>query len=112
MESSRMHAHEVNAANMPNYQPHQRSLPPPQLLLTELNPADIIVGVMLEDGFAPEEEVRSCGTMRETCPHCTGSHLQMVLRQKAVKLAHLFCPQCTRCYHACYEDGSPALALG
>ncbi len=86
-------------------------LPPPLLILTELNPMAIIEGVMLDDGFKADDEVVSCGQMRETCPHCTSTHLQLVLRQKAVKLAHLFCPNCTRCYHASYEDGSPALAL-
>lgn len=87
------------------------ALPQPVLILTELNPVAIIEGVMLDDGFKAEEEVISCGQMRETCPHCHDTHLQLVLRQKAVKLSHLFCPNCTRCYHAAYEDGSPALAL-
>ncbi len=86
-------------------------LPPPVLVLTELNPAAIIEGVVLDDGFKAADEVISCGQMRETCPHCVNTHLQLVLRQKSVKLAHLFCPSCTRCYHASYEDGSPALAL-
>lgn len=88
-----------------------RNLAPPLLILTELDPAVIIEGKMLDDGFLAEGDIITCGTMRETCPHCTDVHLQLVLRQKTVKVAHLFCPQCTRCYHASYEDGSPALAL-
>ncbi len=86
-------------------------LMPPVLVLAELNPASIIEGVMLDDGFKPDEEVMTCGAMRETCPHCPEQHLQLVLRQRTVKVAHLFCPHCTRCYHASYQDGSPALSL-
>ncbi|WP_338848151.1 hypothetical protein V8J88_04845 [Massilia sp. W12] len=86
-------------------------LMPPVLVLTELNPANIIEGVMRDDGFQTEDEIQTCGAMRETCPYCEDQHLLLVLRQRSVKVAHLFCPQCTRCYHASYQDGSPALAL-
>ena len=100
-------AHENHAV----HQPDLRELSPPVLILTELNPLNIIEGELRADGFHPEEEITTCGAMRETCQFCEDQHLQLVLRQKAVKVAHLFCPQCTRCYHASYQDGSPALAL-
>lgn len=103
----------TNLAGASHRKHEQRNpeLSAPLLVLTELNPASIIEGVMLENGLQTEDEIATCGAMRETCLHCEGQHLQLVLRQKAVKVAHLFCPQCTRCYHASYQDGSPALVL-
>lgn len=88
-----------------------QGLTPPTLILTELNPLNIIEGQLTEEGLLATEEITTCGAMRETCPFCEDEHLQLVLRQKAVKVAHLFCKKCTRCFHASYQDGSPALAL-
>ena len=47
---------------------------------------------------------------QEPCPICEEGHLQLVLRQKNVRVAHLFCIECTRCFGAFLPDGSPALA--
>lgn len=80
----------------------------PALTLVELDPATIVCG----EAFAAmylAEDVRTCGEMRETCPHCKGVHLHLVLRQKDVRVAHLFCAGCTRCYDACFSDGASAL---
>lgn len=84
--------------------------PPPMLTLLELDPACVIEGERTDQGYlAPDPG--TFGAMRETCPACQDVNLQLVLRQERVKLAHLFCPQCTRCYDARYPDGSPALSL-
>ncbi len=83
---------------------------PPVLTLMELDPALVIDGQRVEEGFLAPDPGLS-GAMRETCPACGDVHLQLVLRQRQVKLAHLFCPQCTRCFDARYPDGSPALTL-
>ena len=83
---------------------------PPVLTLLELDPALVIDGQRVDAGLlAPDPGM--FGAMRETCPFCEDVHLQLVLRQHQVKLAHLFCPQCTRCFDARYADGSPALSL-
>lgn len=83
---------------------------PPMLTLMELDPTLVLDGKRVEQGFlAPDPGL--FGAMRETCPSCGDVHLQLVLRQQQVKLAHLFCPQCTRCFDARYPDGSPALTL-
>lgn len=59
------------------------------------------------DGDLPEG-VHASGSVRETCPHCR-AHLQLVLRQEAVRLAHLFCEHCVACFDAHYPDGRCAL---
>ena len=82
----------------------------PTLFLLELDPADVVDGVRLDYGYV-SEDISTCGTMRETCPACGGAHLQLVLRQKNVRLAHLFCQSCTRCFDARLADGSPALSI-
>jgi hypothetical protein len=80
------------------------------LTLLELDPARVIEGERTGEGYlAPDPNM--FGAMRETCPVCQDVNLQLILRQDRVKLAHLFCPQCTRCYDARYPDGSPALSL-
>lgn len=82
----------------------------PALILVELNPADIVDGVRLDYGYV-SEGISACGVTRETCPACEGAHLQLVLRQKNVRLAHLFCSSCTRCFDARLANGSSALSL-
>ena len=57
------------------------------------------------------DQVFSAGPMRELCPHCMSNHLNLVLRQKRVQYAHLFCECCNRCFEAKYPDGSSALDL-
>lgn len=56
-------------------------------------------------------KVRSSGPVRETCPHCAGRHLLLVLRQDCVRLAHLFCDQCNTCFDAHYPNGKCALTI-
>jgi len=80
----------------------------PALILMELDPSVVVAGERLGDIYIADE-VSTHGKMRETCPVCTGRHLQLVLRQKEVRIAHLFCVQCTRCFDACLADGSSAL---
>ena len=80
------------------------------LTLIGLNPSAVVDGVQVPGGYLASE-VTFAGPMREVCPVCYDTHLQLVLRQKFVKRPHMFCPQCTRCFDACYADGSTALAL-
>lgn len=83
---------------------------PPILTLLELDPSLVIEGKRVDQGYlAPDPGL--FGAMRETCPACRDVNLQLVLRQQRVKLAHLFCPQCTRCFDARYPDGSAALSI-
>ncbi|MCG2585731.1 phage terminase large subunit family protein [Massilia sp. TS11] len=81
--------------------------PAPPLILHELAPASVI--------DLPDSELvchlTTFGSSRETCPHCSGRHLQLVLRQENVRQAHLLCPGCGRCFDASYPDGQPALCL-
>ncbi len=78
------------------------------LYLVQLDPQAVVDGVRYDDTYLADE-IRTCGTMRETCPVCAEGHLQLVLRQKNVRVPHLFCLECTRCFGAFLEDGSPAL---
>lgn len=55
--------------------------------------------------------VHTSGKVRETCPHCDGRHLLLVLRQDCVRLAHLFCDQCNTCFDAHYPNGKCALTI-
>jgi hypothetical protein len=80
----------------------------PPLILVELDPLSVVAGERRDDIYVAED-VRTHGDMRETCPVCTGRHLKLVLRQSDVRLAHLFCEECTRCYDARFADGSSAL---
>ncbi|HEY5800211.1 MAG TPA: hypothetical protein VIT92_08315 [Burkholderiaceae bacterium] len=75
--------------------------------LVVLNPA--LVFEDTED-LDPLADVHLFGRMRETCPNCPGVHLQLVLRQRHVRMAHLACQQCHQCYDACYGNGVSALA--
>lgn len=83
----------------------------PFFTLIELDPRDVIVGVMLEEGYV-SEDATPAGKMRELCPYCCSVPLQLILRYKHVKRSHLFCENCTRCYDAVYPDGTSALAIG
>lgn len=78
------------------------------LYLVQLDPQSVVDGVRYDDTYLADD-IRTCGTMRETCPVCAEGHLQLVLRQKSVRVPHLFCLECTRCFGAFLEDGSPAL---
>jgi len=79
-----------------------------QLILTELNP-HVVVDTWY-DGEQPRE-LLTFGTVRELCPKCRQGSLKLVLRQSSVRMAHLFCADCTSCYDAQYADGAPALTI-
>ena len=78
--------------------------------LVELDPRLVVGGSMTEAGFLADD-VESAGTMREFCPHCHDSPLQLIIRRKNVIRSHLLCTQCTRCFDAILPDGSSAFAL-
>ena len=80
----------------------------PDFLLIDLDPVIAIAGTPIDDGLVAEPVV-TCGDMRETCPNCAGTHLQLVLLQKHVRIEHLFCPSCTRCFEPYFTDGTAAL---
>lgn len=75
------------------------------LELLELEPSSVF------DHAADAEPVRSFGPVRETCPHCPGEHLTLVLRQDSVRRAHLFCEHCGSCFDARYANGRCALTI-
>jgi len=78
------------------------------LVLTELNPRMVI------DHLDDEDEplhVLSFGSVREICPKCRTQHLKLVLRQRTVRLAHLFCAECESCFDAHYPNGTSALTI-
>lgn len=88
----------------------QRHDQPALLTLVELEPPMVADGVWLHEYYV-SGDITFSGEMRERCPECEGVHLQLVLRQDFVKRAHMFCPECTRCFDARYPDGSAALSL-
>lgn len=92
-------------------QPSEQRLATPELLfLLELDPKTVADGKSTGEGIVVED-VTASGAMRETCPYCEAGHLRLVLRQKHIKRAHLYCEECTRCFDARYADGTPALSL-
>ena len=78
-----------------------------QLVLSELDPERVI------DHLEPDDKIDliTFGTVRETCPKCEQGHLKLVLRQRRVRFAHLFCSGCHSCYDAHYTNGAPALTI-
>ena len=85
---------------------HQHGLDE-QLILSELDPDRVI------DHLEPADKVEliTFGIVRETCPNCAGGQLKLVLRQRRVRLAHLFCSGCHSCFDAHYSNGAPALTI-
>lgn len=78
-----------------------------QLFLTELDPEEVLDHI---DDQAPVD-LSTFGTVRETCPKCAHTHLQLVLRQGPVRTAHLFCVKCQGCFDAHYANGASALTI-
>jgi len=78
------------------------------LVLTELNPRMVIDH--LDDEDQPLH-VLSFGSVREICPKCQTHHLKLVLRQRTVRVAHLFCAECESCFDAHYPNGVSALTI-
>jgi hypothetical protein len=81
------------------------------ITLMELDPREVVDGVLLENGMFLAPDPIPVGAMREVCPHCDGEQLQLVLRRHHVKRSHLFCKQCTRCYDAVCEGGYSTLGI-
>ena len=100
----------------PTYREHEHAAPrrrhqhglDEQLVLTEMDPDAVIDHLEPPDA---EVELITFGTTRETCPNCPGSHLKLVLRQRRVRLAHLFCSGCLGCFDARYANGKSALTI-
>ncbi|MFZ6849712.1 hypothetical protein [Undibacterium sp. RuRC25W] len=107
----------MNHANMtlktPSHQlsSDRRNNRAPDFILLEVDPRDVIEGAMV-DGIYYAQDIQSVGHMREHCPYCMSTKLQLVLRYKHVKRSHLFCNSCTRCFDALYPDGTSALVVG
>ena len=79
-----------------------------KLLLTELNGQSVIDHV---DGTNVPVNLTTFGTVRETCPKCLHPHLNLILRQRNVRTAHLFCAECKGCFDAHYPSGVSALTI-
>jgi hypothetical protein len=90
--------------------PHlsRRCVAEERLILSELNPRAVVDHV--DDDGQPIDVV-TFGSVREMCPKCRTGHLTLVLRQSAVRIAHLFCADCTSCFDAHYPNGTPALTI-
>lgn len=82
--------------------------PDDSLFLTELN-AQAVVDQSGDDQVAVQ--LTTFGTVRESCPNCKQTHLHLVLRQRNVRLAHLFCAECHSCFDAHYASGACALTV-
>lgn len=78
------------------------------LVLSELNPRMVVDHV---DDEGQPLHVLTFGSVREFCPKCQTGHLKLVLRQSSVRVAHLFCADCTSCFDAHYPNGTPALTI-
>lgn len=91
-------------------QPSRRRHTEPEdsLVLSELNPRTVIDHI---DEEGRPLHVLTFGSVREVCPKCRSGHLKLVLRQSAVRVAHLFCPDCASCFDAHYSNGTPALTI-
>ncbi len=81
--------------------------PEDSLLLTELSPHIVIDH--RDDG--KPVNLTTFGTVRETCPKCMQMHLNLILRQRNVRTAHLFCAECQSCFDAHYPSGASALTI-
>jgi hypothetical protein len=105
-----LQAFETPSSNAPASHPlHGRRHPHAEdsLLLTELNSRSVI------DHFDDGKPVKltTFGTVRETCPKCMQTHLHLILRQRSVRTAHLFCAECNSCFDAHYPSGASALTI-
>lgn len=78
------------------------------LVLSELNPRMVVDHV---DDEGQPLHVLTFGSVREFCPKCQTGHLKLVLRQSSVRVAHLFCADCTSCFDAHYANGTHALTI-
>ena len=81
-----------------------------EFMLIEIDRSNVVDSVRLDDGYE-SDGVFATGEMRELCPYCKVNHLKLVLRQKHVRHAHLFCDYCDKCFDARGADGSSVLEL-
>lgn len=88
--------------------PKRRHTPAETLILSELHPESVVDH--LDDDVLPRSLI-TFGNVRETCPKCNHTHLKLVLRQRCVRTAHLFCPECHGCFDAHYPNGTSALTI-
>jgi hypothetical protein len=88
-------------------QGRRQQAPDERLVLSELNPVAVVDGL---DGDGVPLNLITFGDVREVCPNCS-QHLKLVLRQAHVRMAHLLCPGCARCFDAHYANGTPALTI-
>ncbi|MBR7783392.1 hypothetical protein [Undibacterium luofuense] len=99
-----------SATLLPAYDgPERRKQRGPGFILKELDPRDVIDGEVI-DGHYVTPDTEAAGYMREHCPYCPESSLQLQLKYRHVRRTHLFCEHCTRCFDALHPDGSSALA--
>jgi len=82
--------------------------PDDSLFLTELNVQAVVD--QSDDDQVPVT-LTTFGRVRELCPNCAQTHLHLVLRQRNVRLAHLFCAECQGCFNAHYTSGACALTI-
>lgn len=99
---------EVHEANTRTTQRRQRHGAQERLVLSELAADAVIDRLDIDD--SPVELI-TFGTVREACPSCHEAQLKLVLRQRRVRLAHLFCAGCQRCFDAHYANGASALTI-
>jgi hypothetical protein len=78
--------------------------------LVEVDRSNVVDSISIDDEF-DSDGVFAVGAMRENCPYCQVSHLKLVLRQKRVRHAHLFCELCEKCFDMRNLDGTSALEL-
>ena len=97
--------------NMPPYHHPPRQREPIDISLFELDPREVVDGVLINNNILLAPDPTSVGTMRETCPYCAGTGLQLVLRRHHVKRTHLFCSHCTRCYDVLCTGGYSLLDI-
>ncbi|HEY0061884.1 MAG TPA: hypothetical protein VGC21_07170 [Telluria sp.] len=92
---------------LPARRQHARA-PCDTLILSELAPEAVLDQL---DDDAEALDLITFGAVREICPACPQSHLKLVLRQRRVRMAHLLCANCLRCFDAHYPDGTSALTI-
>ena len=97
----------IHAPAQPS-QKHRQAHAEEQLLLTEINAHTVIDHL---DGINGTVNLITFGTVREACPKCLHPHLTLILRQRNVRTAHLFCVECKGCFDAHYSSGAPALTI-
>lgn len=78
------------------------------LILSELPPEAVVDH--LDSDHVPKTLI-TFGNVRETCPKCSNTHLKLILRQRCVRIAHLFCAECHSCFDARYPSGESALTI-